>query len=414
MPHAYARTGKTPISSNSHSTAKHWTDAEKRLIASESLRLMAEHPDKARIDAVRDAVKTLPKPRRRDVRDMAVVRWILPLWDEIAQEKDAMNEAAGHTPDEPESVDDSGDDALKDGKRRGPQKGAKMVRWKDDERKTIAAAFLKMQADFPDMKETEALRKAMQYSLPDNRQRKILGYSMEKPWVEPLINEIRETFERERAELAARRQAEAEAEQRQIEEEKRAAAEREYAEAQAALQRARELEQAANEAVDALSLDELMHRMADRFASLLVSKLHAGLAAVVKEAVSGVPAKDPFAGFPREVIPEADRAKPAPRDHKPRVLICGLLNQQQHEVRKEFQPLLNLEFHRGTGEGGSELGPKLQGADVVIQMAGFSGHDREDQFKKHGIKPVRINGSTSAVKRWLRQWVTGEPVRMSA
>jgi hypothetical protein len=409
----------------------HWSTAEKRLIAAESLRLMAQQHELTRIDAVRKAVMSLPKPRRREVRDMASIRWILALWSEIAEERDALNESsptrAAAIPEvqevepdnqgEPDDETSNSEESIPEEsipKRKGMAVGTKLVRWTDEERRIIAKAFLKMRADFPDMRETEALRKAMQYSLPDDRQRKIASYAEQKEWLTPLLTDVKTEFEREQLDLQARREAEHAAEQQAIDEERKQAEALRLAEEKATLERFRDMETAAREAIEGQSFEDVLALMLEKFTVTIAAKLLPAIEATVKAAMSGMPAKDPFAGFPREVIPEAERVVAAPRDHKPRVLICGLLNQQINDVERDFKKVLELSFHKGNGEGGSPLEPKLKGADIVIQMTAFSGHDREETFKKAGIKPVRINGSTSAVKRYLRQWLTGEPLRMQA
>lgn len=452
-----------------------WTKDEKRKIARLSLDLMHENQAITRLDAVRQAVENgLPKARRRPVRDMYSVRWIQPIWEEIAEKLDAQHDDADlkvspknvepSTPEpqadpipetniasptvEPESivapatiegVDIDGPKKRKVGRPgtkapflgelepeqaellKEPKGGKpKHVRWNPQERRTLALAYLKVREDFPDMRETEALRKAMAYSLPDDRQRTINGYSMEKDWLDKLVVELRAEHEREQLERKAREQEAYEAEQRQIEAERAEREAKERAEFEAALARARDMEQAATEAIEAQTLADVLalasDRQADIIADKVMAKLMGPLAELLKKAGIAADA-NPFAHFKQpaiEAIPEAERAQPAPRDHKPRVLICGLLNQQKNDVEREFEKLLDLSFHKGTHEGGSPLEPKLKNADLVVTMVDFSGHSREDTFRKAGVKPLRVNGNVSALKRELRKWLLGAPVRLAA
>jgi hypothetical protein len=466
-------------------TGHAWTEAEKRTIARTSLQLMSQNQAMPQVEAVRAAVEKLPTNRRHDVRDMHAVRWIKPLWADIADELDAEHDAQQAHDDaalkvsapaptvEPEAVPPSEEtppleleptdgvniDAPKRGrgrpksaatsepapevvepvdkapKKRGGTKGMTMVRWKDAERRTLAKAFIKMQSDFPDLKETEAFRKAMQYSLPDDRQRNVVGIFAERDWLYPLVEEVRAEVEQEAKEIEARKAAEYQAEQERIdaeraereaqaEAERQAAAAAEQATIAAEMEKLRLIDRVERETIAGLTVQELQAMLYDRQADIIAQKVMDRLMGPLEQLIKrsnemAVANAHPFGNFgnrPSEPIPEGERAAPAPRDRKPRVLICGVFNEWIQDIKREFDATLQLDFFKGSQDGGPQLEGMLKGKphDLVVHMTDFSRHDREQAYRKAGIKPLRVTGSVSALKRELRKWLLGDLVRVSA
>ncbi|MGH7461966.1 MAG: hypothetical protein ACREMA_13205, partial [Longimicrobiales bacterium] len=104
----------------------------------------------------------------------------------------------------------------------------------------------------------------------------------------------------------------------------------------------------------------------------------------------------------------------APRDHKPRVCVVGLLNQQEQDVRRAFGNALDFTFIKshqsggGGAHGGHGVTTRASGCDVVIGMTNFTGHDVDEAAKKLHVPFIRLNGSVSGLKRWLQHWLNGE------
>ena len=278
--------------------AVRWNEAEKQLIAEESLRVLASEPNITRLEALRKGVQALDKSRRREIVDMAQAKWVLPMWEEIAAKRDAMNgqvatesvplvangapmsaapasrEIAGApltiVPAAPSAGPVGEGEEPK--RHRGMVKGTKLVRWSEEERRTIAKGIIKLRADFPDMKILEALRKSMQYHLPDNRQRKIAGLSTE-PWVMPLIKAVESEANAEIEAAHAQREASLEAEQRALEEARARTAHEEQEAARIALERQVAIEQAVEDYRANVPLEELLLLIGKRAAAAALGSL---------------------------------------------------------------------------------------------------------------------------------------------
>ncbi|MGF6641791.1 hypothetical protein [Paraburkholderia sp. MM6662-R1] len=433
MPHAYAR----------NKTNGNLNNAEKRLVAAESLRLMKEDAGLSRIEALRRGMSTLDKSRQKPVIDMAHAKWVIPLWEEMAAERDAMNGeaeiptasasalpenttiptiaelsapaaasadavlAADSESEGPPEASVPVDGTVR--KKTGGQKGSTLVRWNGSERKTVAKGFLKLKADFPDMKDLDCLRKSMQYNLPDHRQRKIV--SCKEPWFRATLDEIRAEAEREIHAAREQREAQLRAEQDAID----AAKERETAERLEAerieQERAEAVEQAVEEYRANASLEELLLLVAKKAAGLMVGSLVETLQTQVLSQLTGVvrtPMSLHMPGVPPIQLEQGEATKPAPRDRLPRVLVIGLMRQQTWELKRAMDGILKLDFIQVEHTGGSSIEEKARNADLVVLMTKFISHQHTAAAKKANSHVVYRNGGVSELKRWLTSWVNGE------
>lgn len=428
----------------------HWNEAEKEQIARDSLLMLANDGTLSRLDALRIAVKKLPPSRRKVVKDMAHSSWILPYWDRFAAEKDALNQAAGlfDTPaPQPivETAEAEAEGVNIDGPPRplelvvtgaeAPVEGAKLtsaermakaraafqakraagevqyVKWKDSERRTVAKAYVKLRADFPDMKPRAALVRAMEYSLPDNRQKNISSFPVEaKTWLTECISlveaeveierQMNEATERERAEIEAKEREEREAIERseaerkkQIEDINNSALE--LAESAAAEARETAITQYRANA----PLEELIGVVARRLAGALLAPLvdefrnaiASGLASVRAPQTVGVP------------------VKPAPRERLPVVGVAGLIRQQAQQLERDYKGQCEFVFGGDTdGTGAHGVSSKFAACDLVLLMADYVSHDVRGKVQNYAPGFVPLRGSLSSARTNIDKWLAGE------
>ncbi|WP_423396069.1 hypothetical protein [Burkholderia sp. LMG 21824] len=281
-----------------------------------------------------------------------------------------------------------------------------VVRWNDEEKLKIARKSLDLMRGFEGMKPLEAIRKAAEYELPDDRQRTIMTFGDVK-WIDPLWKEIQD---QEAAEALARERAEQEARQREAEE--REASERAEAEriaAQVAAEREQTIDEAVNERLANISFEGIARLFARKVARTLMDEIGASLYADVEEQIEGLvkAAKASFdvpltASTAAQIEVPLTVKRPA---HKPKVLICGLLNQQIAEIKHSFGAQLDLDFAKHREEGGVKL--KDKGArDLVLIMDDWGGSRFKREAKAAGIHFVSISGTVSALKKWLDAYVS--------
>lgn len=449
MPHPYQRKApgqelrKTPAAkSASKSTRKvyvSWTDAEKEELARASLILLGQFPDLSRAESLRRAVMRLPKERRRPISDITHNQWVLPLWEQFAQEKDALNDAqAATTPEAAQDapnkrrgpfVEESEADAPESGreaeegvpgdavrakqdkrgspeaqaKRKKTMKGTKLVRWTDAERRTVAKGFLKLKADFPDMKPTQLVERSMQYNLPDHRQRDVQGYGGCKGWLEPLLLEVESEVAIER-EAAAQHRLEIEAAERaEIERKNEIGQIEQTALELAALAAVEARETALVEFRQSVTIEELLGMVARKLVKAIARPLIEGIREEIVGAMAEVeePAR-------RAVGGAVDIPVSPPRRERPKLYIVGLDRQQEAELKKVYASRLDIAFGSVGDETGSGISGKAGNADACIAMVDHLSHKTSEAVHKAAKRYVPITGALSAVKRWIEQWLTGE------
>jgi hypothetical protein len=285
------------------------------------------------------------------------------------------------------------------------------VRWDDDDKLKIARKSLELMRGFDGMKPLEAIRKAMQYELTDDKQRTIATFGDVK-WIDQLWKQVQDT---EQAEALAREQAQArEEDARRLERERqeqavrdaheaheRAEAERIAAEKAAA--REQSIDEAVNERLAAMSFEGIVRMFANKVARTVINEIGASLYADIEEQIEGL-VSAARAGFTPGAAPSEQIVIKRPA-HKPKVLICGLLNQQIAEIKHAYGDVLDVDFAKHREEGGVKL--KDKGArDVVLIMDEWGGARFKREAKAAGIAYVPINGTVSALKKWLDAYVS--------
>lgn len=109
-------------------------------------------------------------------------------------------------------------------------------------------------------------------------------------------------------------------------------------------------------------------------------------------------------------LPEgADKVSIAPRDRMPRVLIVGLLGQQEEDVSRAFKGDIDLTFIKTSSNmSTNDFHLKLVNKDLIVLMTRFSSHWHDEQIKRAGVPVMRITGGLSMLKAWLQKWFNGE------
>ncbi|MBF3577495.1 DUF2325 domain-containing protein [Burkholderia pseudomallei] len=358
-----------------------WTDHEVELVAREAFEVLkSENGSISNMEAVRRAQETVLAPdRHRVIRQERDLTALLPVWTDLR--------AAEAAPAEPEPAPEP----------TSTKERKTLVRWNAEEKRKIAAESKRLLNDFEDMGKLEAIRKAIEYTMPPDRQRDISSI-VQVQWITDEWNVIDALNRTEREERQARERA---AEAERIAEESRRAIEAARAEAE----KAKTIDPAS------LPLETLIGALGTRIAGMLLrsigEQLQESIMQRITEALGNVTLPSPG------VLPDgATRMHAAPRDRKPRVLIVGLVRQQEDDVRRALGELFRFDYVRV--EHADNLEEKARGADLVVLMTKFISHKHQDIVRRVNEHIVYRNGGVTELKRWLTQWINGEVITANA
>ncbi|MFP3554208.1 hypothetical protein SB861_26405 [Paraburkholderia sp. SIMBA_049] len=389
-----------------------WTVEEAERVAHASYRILnAEHISSIAA-VIRGQEETLEPSRHRAIRQMKDIEsTIIPIWKSLraAEMQEEKKQPAAPVPESPQvdpvqSVDglavahveafiaraihaQEAVNALTQTEVSDERKA--MVRWTDAEKLIVARESKRLRASFADMTPLEAIRKAVFGYLPEHRQRTITTMA-EVKWIHALWQQIDAAEQAEARERAAAANA---------------------AKAEATAEAVKPAVAAPLDLHD-LSIETLIRGLAMKIGRQLIR----GLGEQIQEAVMRQ-VINTLQGIPLQpgALPEGTtRVHTPPRDRKPRVAIVGLLNQQAEDVKRTFASAVEFTFIKSQQQGGSGAhggaGMLARGAqaDVVVSMVDFTGHDVDNASKHLDVPFVRVNGSVSALKRWLSHWLNGE------
>ncbi|CAK1344366.1 Uncharacterised protein [Burkholderia pseudomallei] len=387
-----------------------WTDHEVELVAREAFEVLkSENGSISNMEAVRRAQETVLAPdRHRVIRQERDLTALLPVWADLRAAEAApeptvpdswraafpVSESLASTGFEPTSIaailnepDAPEPTSTKERKT--------LVRWNAEEKRKIAVESKRLLNGFADMSKVDAIRKAIEYTMPAHRQREIASL-VQVPWIADewkVVDELERAAEREAGEQAAEAERAAE--------ELRRATEAARAEAE----KARAIDPAS------LPLETLIGALGTRIAGMLLrsigEQLQESIMQRITEALGNVTLPSPG------VLPEgATRMHAAPRDRKPRVLIVGLVRQQEDDVRRALGELFRFDYVRV--EHADNLEEKARGADLVVLMTKFISHKHQDIVRRVNEHIVYRNGGVTELKRWLTQWINGEVIPATA
>jgi hypothetical protein len=328
----------------------------------------------------------------------------------------------------------------------------KTVFWKPDEKESVALAAAALMLEENPPKPLEAIRQA-QTVLREERQRTLRTTGDCADTIDRAINlmpVVARNFERkadeERAEAEANERMAREARER-TEREAHEAEEKLHAEAQAEAARllAQQQEerdkvmgeafkaavaQQVNKRLDESSYVQILGALAKKvlgdFMGEMATQIKADVSAQVSEAVRIELAELSKIKMPTGHVAETatvpsgvSELKLAPKDHLPRVVVVGLVNQQYDDLKKAFFGMAELTLVKSQAAGGNHGGntgamvmKEAERADVVVALVEHCGMDVKTagmKLNQNGPCPfVGITGSTSGAKRWIRQWLNGE------
>lgn len=387
-----------------------WTPKERAFVAAEALKVRIKNKSFNEMKCIRTAQQKLPIERQRSgLWDWpAASKWVLPLWDRLLEltgtgktmdealafitepQKEARPEvapvAAPVEVAQPAQVEEVAAEPVE---HRG------LVRWTRAERTQIARRMYHyMQVGEGRL---DALRAAVR-ELPKERQRNIQTMSLVADWIDDALTEAARNFQ-----SFKEREAIEKAQSEFLAQEQAAAVERGIA-----------------ERIAAMTLEDCVRMLSQKAIGLIVQDIEKAVDKVISERIASLPGvmASPVLraslGVPGVPGVQAENVRTVPRDHRPRVCVVGLLNQQEQDVKHAFGDALEFVFVKSQGTGGSGAhgghGMLERGArcDVVISMVNFNGHDVDKAAKKLNVPFVRVNGSVSALKKWLTSWINGE------
>ncbi|CAK0233331.1 Uncharacterised protein [Burkholderia pseudomallei] len=373
----------------------HWRPEEKMLVARAMRKLRTNDPSLSNLEAARLAQGELAADRQRVLIQERQVTELIALVRELAlQESLAQRPKSSAPPQVVEALASNEPDAAEPVSAKDRKT---LVRWNAEERRKIAVESKRLLNDFEDMSKVEAIRKAIEYTMPTERQRDISSV-FQVPWITDEWKVIDELDRTEREERQARERA---AEAERIAEESRRAIEAARAEAEKA------------KAIDpaSLPLETLIGALGTRIAGMLLrsigEQLQESIMQRISEALGNVTLPSPG------VLPEgATRMHAAPRHRKPRVLVVGLVRQQEEDVTRALGELFELDFAKV--ERHMMLADKARGADLVVLMTKFISHKHQEIVQSVNEHIVYRNGGVTELKRWLTQWINGEVVTAAA
>ncbi|CAJ8910918.1 Uncharacterised protein [Burkholderia pseudomallei] len=370
----------------------YWRPEEKMLVARAMRKLRTNDPSLSNLDAARLAQKeALPVDRQRVLIQERQITELTALIREIAQQESLAQRPTPVPVPVPQVVEALAAEPASTKDRKT------LVRWNAEERRKIAIESKRLLKDFEDISKVEAIRKAVEYTMPTDRQREISSL-FQVPWISDEWKIVDELDRTEREERQARERA---AEAERVAEESRRAIEAARAEAEKA------------KAIDpaSLPLETLIGALGTRIAGMLLrsigEQLQESIMQRITEALGNVTLPSPG------VLPEgATRLHAAPRHRKPRVLVVGLVRQQEDDVTRSLGELFNLQYARV--EHADNLEDKARGADLVVLMTKFISHKHQDVVRRVNEHIVYRNGGVTELKRWLTQWINGEVITAAA
>ncbi|CAJ3068702.1 Uncharacterised protein [Burkholderia pseudomallei] len=381
----------------------HWRPEEKMLVARAMRKLRTDNPSLSNLVAARVAQReALPPDRQRVLVQERQVTELIALIREIAvQESLAQRPKPAPVPQVVGALASTGFEstglaaALSQSE---PASGDKRrVYWTVDEKRVIALESKRLRSVNVGMTRLDAIRNAVNSELPPERRREVRKFDT-VDWIEDEWKAIEDAERAERAEREAREQA-AELE-RQAEESRRA-----IEAARAEAEKAKAIDPAS------LPLETLIGALGVRIAGMLLrsigEQLQESIMQRITEALGNVTLPSPG------VLPEgATRLHAAPRDRKPRVLVVGLVRQQEDDVSRALGELFRFDYARV--EHADNLEEKARGADLVVLMTKFISHKHQDIVRRVNEHIVYRNGGVTELKRWLTQWINGEVITASA
>ncbi len=391
-----------------------WTTEEKMIVARAMRELRAKDPSLTNLEAARLAQnEALPVDRQRVLAQerqitelVALIREIAlqeslaapreepkrgrPTLETVRAEQQQMLEATLPNTPPPSWRQAFPEKPASEGKRKTH------VRWTADDKRLIALESKRLRSTNIGMTRLDAIRQAIEYALPPERRRNINKFEKVADWIE---DEWKALDEAERATQAEREARERAAELERQAEESRRATEAARAEAEAA------------KALDPASLPfaTLIEAIGVKIAGMLMrsvgEQLQDSIMQRITEALGNVTLPSP--------LPEgATRLHAAPRNRKPRVLVVGLVRQQEEDIKRALGELLTLEYARV--EHADNLEDKARGADLVVLMTKFISHKHQDIVRRVNEHIVYRNGGVTELKRWLTQWINGEVIPATA
>ena len=387
-----------------------WSAQERAFVAAEALKIRIKNKSLTEMKCIRLAQEKLPPERQRsNLWDWpASSKWVLPLWGQLLEHTsvgktveealtiitEPANAPAPKVAHVAAPVEVAAPPQVEEVKAE-PVEHRGLVRWNNAERKQIARRMYHyIQAGETRL---DALRAAVR-ELPKERQRTIGTMSLVADWIDEALTEAARNFQ-----SFKEREAIEQAQSEFLAQERAAAVERGIAERMEAMTLEDCVRMIAQKAVGLIVQD--IEKVVDKAISARIANLPGVMASPALRASLGVP------GVPGV---QAENVRTVPRDHRPRVCVVGLLNQQEQDVKHAFGDALEFVFVKSQGTGGSGAhgghGMLERGArcDVVISMVNFNGHDVDKAAKKLNVPFVRVNGSVSALKKWLTSWINGE------
>lgn len=412
-----------------------WNDDEKRKVAKESFQILSRDKSMTSMEAIDIAQRKVLKPDRQ--RPLASVNfskfrpWINPLWDEIGGTKDKQAKAKENLGElfQPEVTPMPAQAIAEAPEAEAPatppanqtvvgthspasnvtalphdpptHDTRTLVRWTDDEKRTLAARVHYLLGHFHDMRPLEALRKAIESELPEDRQRDIAGWSIVETWIDPMIAQLK--LDEQIAELQAREEREREARER-AEQLLQEQAEQERIEAQVQ-ERVEAVIAQRVAAMQPSGLEAIIGLFAQRFADTFVNAVSESVSKAVAQHIGNLSFGQPTQHEEKLAVP--------PKDRLPRICVVGLYRQQEEDVAKAFLGTAEFVFVKSTKEGGNGHGgagmvTKAATCDIVVSMVDHAGVDVETHAKHLKIPFKRVPGGASACKRFITAWLTGE------
>jgi hypothetical protein len=402
-------------------------------VVTEAVKIMKRSPDVSKLEALRVGMNVLPEIKRRRIRDSQQARWAEPIFEQLSRTAGTRLARKTPRPEDPflpfppasnpsaEPPSEMPSDApVADTVSKTRRKPDRILRWKDHERLLVVKGMFKIKGESPDLPDHSALKRSMEVNLPADRQRHIATIATEWPWINKFKDEALELLSIERAQDAAKLQAQdAERLAREDELKQRAAAEQ--AEREQATLAARRFEQekwdAAHEAVELYKqhtpLEELLVLVAQRAASSMLGSLVETLQTQVVASLVGSIARVPVSlNLPGQepVSMEGNSAvvKLAPKERKPRVLVVGLLNQPQNEFKRSHGELVDFSFVSGDSQHTPDLEDKARHVDLIISCGKFMSHSVINKLRKVNSNIRHEPGALSGARRFLTAWLNGE------
>lgn len=152
-----------------------------------------------------------------------------------------------------------------------------------------------------------------------------------------------------------------------------------------------------------LSIDQSLHALADGLANALLGMVKARLVEQLGSIAHTLPESPVISA--EELLARVNKPEALPKPKLKKVLVTGLLPQQQGFISQEFHDVFSLQFWNDVNHQSLvQLKGYCHAADVVFFHTAHCSHQVPEIIKSTGVEIIYVNGGLTAMKDAMTKW----------